>query len=62
MENSELEKLGVWKKGLKQHSKVFNSEFSILGIMQNGKLRVESLRKLILRGFRELRVFDLAAV
>ena len=46
-----------------QISEVFNSKFSVLGIVQNGKLRVENLGKLILRGFRvfrELRVFDLA--
>ena len=64
MESSELEKLGVWLKGLKQHSEAFISEFSVLGIVQNGKLGVENLGKLILRGFRvfrELRVFDLAS-
>ena len=46
-----------------QISEVFISEFSVLGIVQNGKLGVENLGKLILRGFRvfrELRVFDLA--
>ena len=46
-----------------QISEVFNSDFSVLGIVQNGKLGVENLGKLILRGFRvfrELRVFDLA--
>ena len=40
-----------------------NSDFSVLGMVQNGKLGVENLGKLILRGFRvfrELRVFDLA--
>ena len=45
-----------------QISEVFNSDFSVLGIVQNGKLGVENLGKLILRGFRELRVFDLAVV
>ena len=48
---------------MKEHSEVFISEFSVLGIVQNGKLGVENLGKLILRGFRvfrELRVFDLA--
>ena len=34
-----------------------NSDFSVLGMVQNGKLGVENLGKLILRGFR---VFDLA--
>ena len=46
-----------------QISEVFNSDFSVLGIVQNGKLGAENLGKLILRGFRvfrELRVFDLA--
>ena len=46
-----------------QISEVFNSDFSVLGIVQNGKLGVENLGKLILRGFRvfrELRVFDLS--
>ena len=48
---------------LRENSEVFISEFSVLGIVQNGKLGVENLGKLILRGFRvfrELRVFDLA--
>ena len=39
---------------------VFNSDFSVLGIVQKGKLGVENLGKLILRVFRELRVSDLA--
>ena len=46
-----------------QISEVFNSDFSVLGTVQNGKLGVENLGKLILRGFRvfrELQVFDLA--
>ena len=46
-----------------QISEVFNSDLSVLGMIQNGKLGVENLGKLILRGFRvfrELRVFDLA--
>ena len=40
-----------------------NSDFSVLGMVENGKLGVENLGNLILRGFRvfrELRVFDLA--
>ena len=36
-----------------QISEVFNSDFSVLGIVQNGKLGVENLEKLILRGFSE---------
>ena len=46
-----------------QISEVFNSDFSVLGMVRNGKLGVENLGKLILRGFRvfrELRVFNLA--
>ena len=41
----------------------FQPEFSVLGIVPNGKLGVKNLGKLILRGFpsfRELRVFHLA--
>ena len=38
-----------------QISEVFNSDFSVLGIVQNGKLGVENLGKLILRGFRVFR-------
>ena len=70
MEKSELENLGfdqnTWEfdeTTSEQISKVFNSDFSVLGTVQNGKLGVENLGKLILRGFRvfrELRVFDLA--
>ena len=41
MENSELEKLGVWQKGLKEHCEVFIAKFSVLGIVQNGKLGIE---------------------
>ena len=44
------------------NSEVFNSDFSVLSVVQNGKLGVENLGKLILRVFRELRVFDLARV
>ena len=49
-------KLGVGKarslsKCLRENSEVFNSEFSVLGTVQNEKPEVENLRKLILRGF-----------
>ena len=50
-------------KGALEKIRGFNSEFFVLGIVQNGKLEVENLGKLILQGFRvfrELRVFDLA--
>ena len=59
MENSELEKLGVWLKGLKEHSEVFISEFSVLGIVQNGKLEVGKTRSLVKRLERALRGFYL---
>ena len=41
MENSELENLGlirIWWKYLRENPEVFISEFSVLGIVQNGKL------------------------
>ena len=38
-----------------QISEVFNSDFSVLGMVQNGKLGAENLGKLILRGFRVFR-------
>ena len=52
-----------WKtrsgKASERHSLRFSSfEFSVLGIVQNGKLGVEKPRKDILRGFR---VFDLTS-
>ena len=59
MESLKLESL----KCLRENSEVFNSEFSVLGIVQNGKPGVKILGKLTLQGFsvfRELRVFDLA--
>ena len=71
MEKSELENSEEFDQSTsefdettsEQISEVFNSDFLVLGIVQNGKLGVEHLGKLILRAFRvfrELRVFDLA--
>ena len=59
MENSELEKLGVWLKGLKENSEVFISEFSVLGIVQNGKLGVGKTQSLVKKLERKLRAFYL---
>ena len=42
-----------------KNSEVFISEFSLLGMVQNGKLGVEKPRKNILRVSRELPVLDL---
>ena len=71
MEKSELENLGFDQSTSEfdettseQISEVFNSDFSVLGIVQNGKLGVENLGKLIpeVSKFSENRVFDLAAI
>ena len=42
MESLELEKLGVWSNCLRENSEVFNSEFLVWGIVQNGKIGVET--------------------
>ena len=39
----------------KSPTEVFISEFSVWGIVQNGKLGVEKPRKIVLRGFRDFR-------
>ena len=59
-EVTQFSKKIVVRVNLRENSEVFDSEFSVLGMEQNGKLRVENLGKLILRVFRELRVFNLA--
>ena len=59
MENSELEKLEVWSKGLKENSEVFIYEFTVLGIVQNGKLGVGKTQSLVKKLERKLRGFHL---
>ena len=39
-ENSEMENLGVWSDGVRENSEVFFSEFSVLSVVQNGKVGV----------------------
>ena len=39
-ENSEMENLGVWSDGVGENSEVFISEFSVLSVVQNGKVGV----------------------
>ena len=47
-EVTQFSKKIVVRVNLRENSEVFNSEFSVLGIEQNGKLGVENLGKLIL--------------
>ena len=58
IENLELENLGVNQStsrfdqnASENNSEVFISEFSVLGIVQNGKLGVENLRKTLSKVF-----------
>ena len=62
MENLELENLGVWsntsefdQNASEKNSVFFITKFSVLCIVQNGKLRVEKPGKYVLQ---ELQVFN----
>ena len=45
-ENSEMENLGVWSDDVGENSEVFISEFSVLSVVQNGKVGVRKPRSL----------------
>ena len=67
MENSEFDQSTPEfdQNASEKISEVFFSEFSVLDMVQNGKLGGEKPRKNILRGFRDFqepRVFDLARI